>query len=385
MKSRNHKEFDNIINFIRKIYKSKSLIPLHEPKFYGNEKKYLNKCIDSTFVSSAGKFVDQFEKKFARYVGAKYAVATNSGTSALHISLLVANIKKDDEIITQPLTFVATCNAISYCGAKPIFVDVDKKTMGMSSYALKIFLEKNTKIINGKCINKKTGNTIKACMPLHTYGHPCKIDEIKKICRKYFLVLIEDAAESLGSFYKNKHTGTFGNLGVMSFNGNKIITSGGGGCIVTDNIVLAKRAKHLSMTAKKPHKWNFNHDTVGYNYRMQNLNAALLIAQLEKLKKFLYNKRILAQKYKNFFESSNYKFFIEPKNSKSNYWLNSVIFKNKNLRDKFLLETNKKKIMTRPIWTLMNKLPMFRDAQYENLVNSEWLYNRVVNIPSSVT
>ncbi|MDC0533091.1 LegC family aminotransferase [Candidatus Pelagibacter sp.] len=385
MKSRHYKEFDNIINFIRKIYKSKSLIPLHEPKFYGNEKKYLNECVDSTFVSSAGKFVDQFEKKFARYVGTKYAVATNSGTSALHISLLVANTKKDDEIITQPLTFVATCNAISYCGAKPIFVDVDKKTMGMSSYALKIFLEKNTKIINGKCINKKTGNTIRACIPMHTYGHPCKIDEIKKICRKYFLVLIEDAAESVGSFYKNKHTGTFGNLGVMSFNGNKIITSGGGGCIVTNNIVLAKRAKHLSMTAKKPHKWNFNHDTVGYNYRMQNLNAALLIAQLEKLKKFIYNKRILAQKYENFFKSANYKFFIEPKNSKSNYWLNSIIFKNKNLRDKFLLETNKKQIMTRPIWTLMNKLPMFRDAQCENLVNSEWLYNRVVNIPSSVT
>ena len=292
---------------------------------------------------------------------------------------------KDSEVITQPLTFVATCNAISYCFSKPIFIDVDRDTMGLSPSALKSFLENNTTVENKQCINKKTNKIIKACVPMHSYGHPCRINEIKEICDEYCIFLIEDAAESLGSFYKNKHTGTFGNLGIISFNGNKIITAGGGGCIVTNDEVLANKAKHLTTTAKLPHKWDFNHDRVGYNYRMPNINAALLVAQLEKLDDFIINKRNLANKYEIFFKNSNFNFFKEPKNCKSNYWLNSILFKNKIQRDEFLEESNFNSIMTRPIWTLMNKLPMFKNCQCDDLQNSNWLEERVVNIPSSVT
>jgi len=375
--------FENIINFIQETYKIKSFIPLHEPRFSGNEKKYLNECIDSTFVSSVGKFVDEFEEKIANYTGAKYAIATSNGTSALHISLLLADVDQNSEVITQPLTFVATCNAISYCGAQPIFLDVDKDTMGLSPSALKNFLENNTTVKSQQCINNKTGKVIKACMPMHTFGHPCRIDEIKEICDKYHVFLIEDAAESVGSIYKGKHTGTFGQVGVMSFNGNKIITAGGGGCIVTNDKALAKKAKHLTTTSKVPHKWNFNHDMVGYNYRMPNLNAALLVAQLENLDNFISSKRKLANVYEAFFNSTNYVFVKEPMDSKSNYWLNSILLKNKQQRDEFLDETNSSGIMTRPIWTLMNKLPMFKDAQCGDLKNSEWLEDRVANIPSS--
>ena len=375
---------DKTINFIREIYNTNDFIALHEPKFLGNEKKYLSECIDSTFVSSVGKFVDEFEKKIAKYTGVSHAVATSNGTSALHISLILAGASEDTEVITQPLTFVATCNAISYCNAKPIFIDVDRDTMGLSPSALKSFLERNTKIKNNKCINNKTNKIIKACVPMHSYGHPCKIDEIKKICEDYNIFLIEDAAESLGSFYKDKHSGTYGNLAALSFNGNKIITAGGGGCIITNDENLAKKAKHLSTTAKVYHKWNFNHDMIGYNYRMPNLNAALLIAQLEKLDEFIKNKRNLANKYETFFKDTDYSFFKEPKYSKSNYWLNCIVLKDLEQRDQFLEETNLKGIMTRPIWTLMNKLPMFKDAQYEDLKNSNWLDERVVNIPSSV-
>ena len=373
-----------VIKFIRSIYDKDKFIPLHEPRFVGNEKKYLNECIDSTFVSSVGKFVDEFEKKIAKYTGAKYAVATNNGTSAIHISLIVGGVKQDDEVITQPVNFVACCNAISYCNAKPIFIDVDKDSMGLSPSALKFFLENNTTVKNKQCINNRTHKVIKACVPMHSYGHPCRIDEIKKICDEYYIFLIEDAAESVGSLYKNKHTGTFGHLGAMSFNGNKIITAGGGGCIVTNDNFLAKKAKHLTTTAKVPHKWNFNHDMVGYNYRMPNLNASILVAQLEHLDNFISNKRNLAHKYETFFKSLEYDFFKETENSKSNYWLNSIILKDKNQRDQFLEETNSKGIMTRPIWTLMNKLPMFKDSQCDDLKNSEWLDQRVVNIPSSV-
>ena len=376
-----------IIKFIKSIYNNKKnkFISLHNPSFIGNEIKYLTQCIESTIVSSVGYFIDDFEKKIAKYTGAKYAVATNSGTSALHISLILADVDKNSEVITQPLTFVATCNAISYCNAKPIFIDVDRDTMGLSPSALRFFLEKNTIVKNRKCINIKTSKTIKVCMPMHTYGHPCKIDEIRKICDEYYIFLIEDAAESVGSLYKNRHTGTFGHLGTMSFNGNKIITAGGGGCIITNDEVLAKKAKHLTTTAKVAHKWDFNHDMTGYNYRMPNLNAALLIAQLEKLNDFIANKRNLANKYEVFFKSINYNFFKEPKDSKSNYWLNSIIFKDKKGRDQFLEETNSNGVMTRPIWKLMNKIPMFKDAQCDDLKNSHWLDHRVVNIPSSAT
>ncbi len=376
--------FEGEIEFIKSIYGYAASIPLHAPHFSGNEKKYLNECIDSTFVSSVGKFVDEFEEKIASYTGAKYAVATNNGTSALHIALLLADVERNDEVITQPLTFVATCNAINYCGAHPIFIDVDRDTMGLSPSALKVFLEKNTLIKNQQCINNKTGKVIKACVPMHTFGCPCRIDEIKDICDQYHIVLIEDAAESLGSLYKNKHTGTFGQMGVMSFNGNKIITAGGGGCIVTNNKILAKKAKHLTTTAKVPHKWNFNHDMVGYNYRMPNLNAALLVAQLENLEKFIHSKRKLARMYEEFFKSSEYFFIKEPKESRSNYWLNSIRFQSKQQRDEFLDEANSQNVMTRPIWILMNKLPMFEYAQCGDLTNSEWLEDRVVNIPSSI-
>ena len=372
------------VDFIRSLYKTDSFIPLHEPRFIGNEKKYLNECIDSTFVSSVGKFVDRFEIDVAKYTGAKYAVATSNGTSALHISLIISGVEAGDEVITQPLTFVATCNAISYCNAKPIFIDVDKDTMGMSPDALEVFLKANAIVKNHQCVNKSTGNIIKACIPMHTFGHPCRINDIQKICKKWNIALIEDSAESLGSFYNGQHTGTFGDLGVLSFNGNKIITSGGGGCILTNKEELAKKAKHITTTAKEPHKWHYTHDMVGYNYRMPNLNAALIVAQLEQLNTFLKSKRFLAKTYESFFKSIDINFVSEPENSKSNYWLNSIILEDLNKRNLFLEETNSLGIMTRPIWTLMNKLSMFKEAQCGNLTNAEWLESRGVNIPSSV-
>jgi len=376
--------FENVINFIQETYKTKSFIPLYEPRFVGNEKKYLNECVDSTFVSSVGKFVNELEEKITNYTGVKYAIATSNGTSALHISLLLADVDQNSEVITQPLTFVATCNAISYCGAQPIFIDVDKDTMGLSPPALEYFLKNNTTVKNQQCINNKTGKVIKACVPMHTFGHPCRIDEIKEICDKYYVFVIEDAAESVGSTYKDRHTGTFGQIGVISFNGNKIVTAGGGGCIVTNDKTLAKKAKHLTTTAKVPHSWNFVHDMIGYNYRMPNLNAALLVAQLESLDNFIARKRKLANTYEIFFSSINCVFVKEPMYSKSNYWLNSILLKNKQQRDEFLNETNSNGVMTRPIWRLMNELPMFKRAQCGDLTNSKWLEERVVNIPSSV-
>tara|TARA_B110000444_G_C18837844_1_gene597122 strand:+ start:245 stop:1384 length:1140 start_codon:yes stop_codon:yes gene_type:complete len=376
--------FEKEIDFIQDIYQTKDFIPLHEPRFIGNEKKYLNECIDSTFVSSVGEFVDRFEEDISKFTNAKYTVATMNGTSALHISLLISGVESGHEVITQPLSFVASCNAISYCMAKPIFVDVDKDTMGMSPLALESFLKENAIVKNQQCVNKFTGNIIKACIPMHTFGHPCRIDEIKDICDKYYISLIEDAAESIGSFYKDKHTGTYGQMGLISFNGNKIITGGGGGCIITDDEILAKKAKHLTTTAKVSHKWEYTHNMIGYNYRMPNLNAALLTSQLENLGTFLSSKRSVAMAYKEFFKDKPYGFVEEPTNCHSNYWLNAIILQDKEERDLFLYETNSKGVNTRPIWTLMNKLPMFKDAQCGNLTNSEWLEERVVNIPSSV-
>ncbi|UWY60819.1 LegC family aminotransferase [Aliarcobacter butzleri] len=374
----------NIVDFIKQTFNTNEFIPLHEPRFIGNEKKYLNDCIDSTFVSSVGKYVDTFEKEFAKTVGSKFAVATVNGTAALHISLLLADVKKDDEVITQPLTFIATCNAISYIGAKPIFIDVDLDTMGLSPKSLKNFLETNCEVIDDKCINKTTNKQIKACVPMHTFGHPCKIDEIKEICDSWNIALVEDAAESLGSYYKNKHTGTFGKIGAFSFNGNKIITSGGGGVIVTDDECLAKRAKHITTTAKIPHPYEYVHNEIGYNYRLPNINAALLVAQLEQLEKFLVSKRELAKIYDEFFSSNSIKFIKESENSKSNYWLQGVLLNDINQRNEFLEFTNKNGVMTRPIWKLMNELEMFKDCQKDDLKNAKYLEERVVNIPSSV-
>lgn len=376
--------FKQVVEFIRELYNTNDFIPLHEPKFIGNEKKYLEECIDSTFVSSVGKFVDLFEQKISEYTGAKYAVVTVNGTEALHIALLLSNIERNDEVITQPLTFIATANAISYLGAHPVFIDVDRETLGMSPEKLENFLSKNTKIRNNFCFNKISKRYIKACVPVHTFGHPVRIDEIKIICDKYKLILIEDAAESIGSLYRDKHTGTFGKLGILSFNGNKTITTGGGGMIITDDEELAKQAKHITTQAKVPHKWEYIHDMVGYNYRMPNINAALGVAQLENLNKFIKNKRELSVIYKNFFRKTGIEFFTEPKNAFSNYWLNVTILKDKNERDKFLEYTNSNGVMTRPAWRLMNKLEIFKQCQRGNLENSEWLEDRLVNIPSSV-
>jgi len=377
--------YQHIVEFIQDTYNTKEFIPLHEPRFTGNEKKYLNDCIGSTFVSSVGKYVDIFEEQFAKRVGSRYAIATVNGTSALHISLILANVSKDDEVITQPLTFIATCNAISYIGAKPVFVDVDIDTMGLSPKSLQEFLEANCEVVDNQCLNKTTNKIIRACVPMHTFGHSCKIQEIKDICDVWNIVLVEDAAESLGSYYKDKHTGTFGKLGAFSFNGNKIITSGGGGVIVTDDEALAKKAKHLTTTAKIPHKWEYVHDEIGYNYRMPNLNAALLLAQLEQLDTFLKSKRELASKYEAFFQADDEIDFVkEPKDSTSNYWLQSIIVKDSNKRDDFLDYTNKNGVMTRPIWRLMNELEMFKECQCANLDNSKYLEQRVINITSSV-
>lgn len=372
------------VKFIQNLYQTSEFIPLHEPRFNGNEKMYLNECIDSTFVSSVGKFVDRFEMEFARIVGAKYAVATVNGTAALHISLILAGVESDDEVITQPLTFIATANAIRYLGANPVFLDVDLDTMGLSPNALKRFLEQKCVVTDGKCINLSTGKTIKACVPMHTFGHPCRIDEIKALCDKWHIVLVEDAAESLGSYYKKKHTGTFGMLGAFSFNGNKIITSGGGGVIITDDETLAKRAKHITTTAKIPHKWEYVHDEIAYNYRLPNLNAALLCAQLEQLDGFLEDKRMLATEYKQFFTPLNIRFVEEPEGAQSNYWLNAILLDDMKARDEFLEYTNSNGVMTRPIWALMNKLEMFKSCQHDELLNALFLEERVVNIPSSV-
>ena len=373
-----------IVDFIHNTFNTKEFIPLHEPQFIGNEKKYLNDCIDSTFVSSVGKYVDQLEKEFAKKVGSKYAIATVNGTASLHIALLLANVKKNDEVITQPLTFIATCNAISYIGAQPIFIDVDLETMGLSPTSLEKFLNSNCKVIDGNCINKTTNKIVKACVPMHTFGHPCKIDEIKTLCDKWNIQLVEDAAESLGSYYKDKHTGTFGKLGAFSFNGNKIITSGGGGIIVTNDKELAIKAKHLTTTAKVPHPFEYVHDEIGFNYRMPNLNAALLVAQLEQLDIFVNSKRKLAHKYNEFFNSyDNIDFINEPEYAKSNYWLQSIIVKDIQYRNDFLEFTNKNGIMTRPIWKLMNELDMFKNAQSTNLDNAKYLEERVINISSS--
>ena len=371
------------VEFIRSIFNTEEFISLHEPKFFGNEKKYVNDCIDSTFVSSVGKYVDRFEEMMAEYTGAKYAVATVNGTSALHMALHLAGVGQNDEVITQALTFVATCNAISYCGAMPVFIDVDKETMGLSPDSLRKFLEENAVIESGACVNKTSGKIIKACVPMHTFGHPCRIKEIKEVCEEFKISLVEDAAESLGSFYDGKHTGTFGKLSAFSFNGNKIVTAGGGGCIVTDNKELAVLAKHLTTTAKLPHKWEYTHDMVGYNYRMPNLNAALVVAQLESLDAILKSKRGLADKYASFFSSEKVSFVKEPQGAKSNYWLNALIFSEEKEKNLFLEITNDNEVMTRPIWALMNKLEMFKNSQCGDLTNSNWLEKRVINIPSS--
>ena len=372
------------IAFIKNLFSDRAdLIPLHEPYFGGKEKIYLNECIESTFVSSVGPFVNQFEQQLAKYCGAKNAVAVVNGTAALHIGLEVLGVGNNDEVITQSLTFVATANAISYCGAKPVFIDVEKGSMGMSPSALRLFLETNGEKRENECYNKKTGNKISACLPMHTYGFAADIDQICEIARQWNIPVIEDAAEAIGSSFKEKSLGTFGDIGVFSFNGNKIITAGGGGALITNNTEYAERAKHLTTTAKTYHQYEFLHDQIGYNYRMPNLNAALLCAQLEGIEEILSNKRRLAEEYKNYFDSIGVPFRWESPNSIANFWLMCIETETKLDRDSFLKESNKQGIMTRPTWQLMHKLPMYKECIKDNQINAQYLAERIINLPSS--
>jgi perosamine synthetase len=376
---------DNIIDFIKSQFPNQNFIPLHVPVFKGNEKKYLNDTIESTYVSSVGKYVTQFEEMMCKITGASYAVAIVNGTNALHMSLLLSDVQKEDEVILQPLTFIATSNAISYIGASQVFVDIDKDTLGMSPSSLKFFLEQHADLrADGFSYNKITGKRIKACVPMHTFGFPCRVDEIAEICEQYNIVLIEDAAESIGSYFKGKHTGVFGKIGTFSFNGNKTVTCGGGGALITNDEAIAKKAKHLTTQAKVPHEWAFIHDAVGYNYRMPNLNAALACAQLEQLDLFLENKRNLAQAYSSFFKTIGVPFFDEIDLAKANYWLNAILLSDIIERDDFLKQANQKGVMSRPSWELMHRLPMFSTSLKTDLSVSEWISDRLVNIPSSV-
>lgn len=378
-------DYSRTIAFIKELYGNQDFTPLSVPQFLGNEKKYLEECIDTTFVSSVGKFVDRFEEEMARYTGAKKAVVCVSGTNALHMSLVLAGVEREDEVLTQALTFIATCNALSYIGAHPVFVDVDKETMGLSPAAVKDWLAKNGEIREGQCYNKNTGRRVKACVPMHTFGHPVRIDELLAICEEYHIELVEDAAESIGSRYKGKHTGTFGKVGAISFNGNKTITTGGGGMMLFNDEALAAHAKHITTQAKIPHRWEFRHDEIGYNYRMPNINAALGCAQLENLDKYVASKRKVAAEYIEFFKHvDGVDFFVEPENAFSNYWLSAVVLADKKAQLDFLQQSNDNKVMTRPIWELMNRLPMFENCENDGLKNTIWFADRVVNIPSSV-
>lgn len=376
--------FNKFVDFVHELYDTKEFIPLHEPRFFGNEKKYLEDCIDSTFVSSVGKYVDKFELDLAQFTGAKRAVAVVNGTSALHTALVISGVLAGDEVITQPLTFVATCNAISYTGAKPVFVDVSMETLGLSPDSLQYFLENHTEQIKGECVNKQTGKIVRACVPMHSFGFPCEIDRIVELCKTRNIKVIEDAAESLGSYTKDTHTGLKGDIGVLSFNGNKTITSGGGGAIICNNDEIADKAKHITTTAKVPHRWKFEHDQVAFNYRMPNINAALACAQLESLPQILKSKRLLAEQYIRFFsDNSEVKFIEERKGTTTNYWLNTVLLEDINARDNFLTQTNDKGVMTRPSWELMSDLEIYSDCFSLETPLARELSQRLVNIPSS--
>ena len=378
--------FEKFLSFVRDIYGTKDFIPLHEPVFIGKEKKYLIETIDSTFVSSVGKFTDELEFRTTEYTGIKYAVITVNGTAALHIALKLSGVVPDTEVITQSLSFVATCNAITYCGASPLFLDVDRDTMGLSPENLQEFLESHCERRNdGFCWNKSTNKIVKACVPMHTYGFPLRIGKISRLCEKYNIALIEDSAESLGSFWSlNHHTGSLGQFAIFSFNGNKIVTAGGGGIIMTKDESLAKRAKHITTTAKVSHPWEFYHDEVGYNYRLPSLNAALGVAQMESLPFFVEKKRQLAQAYQEWGLQQGFRFVKEKENTRANYWLNVLLAENLKERDAVLDYTNNHAVMTRPAWVPMHKLPMFGYAYRDELTNTQWLADRIVNVPSGI-
>ena len=375
-------DFSKITDYIKSLYPEMNPVLLHCPQFLGNEKKYLNECIDTKFVSYVSHFVTDMEEQIKKLTGAKCAVAMVSGTEALHMAMVAAGVKPGDEVVTQPLTFAATSAVIVNCGSIPVFIDVDRDTMGMSPVSLKQFLENNTKQENGKCVNKNSGRIISACIPMHTFGHPCRIDEIRTICDEHNIMLIEDSAESVGSFYKNKHTGTFGKVGILSFNGNKTLTTGGGGMLITDDEELATRAKYLSTTAKEPAKWGYYHKEAGWNLRMPGVNAAIGAAQLEYFDKTIKNKSAPAVMYKKFFAESEIPFVTETENSRANYWLNAIFLKDRSEREEFLEFTNSNGVQNRPIWTLMYKMPPYEHCESTAMQNPERLKAYHLDIPS---
>lgn len=375
--------YSQLIEFVKSLY-LKEGIPLHEPSFTGNEKNYVVDCINSTFVSSVGEYVKKVETSFSSYLSSKYAVALVNGTCALHLALTSEGVQHGDEVITQAFSFIATANAIAYTGAQPLFIDIEMSNLGLSSDALSKFLSENAYLdSDGNCINKKSNRRIKACIPMHTFGMPADINSLADICELWNIVLIEDAAEAVGSKVDNKFCGTFGKMGVFSFNGNKIITAGGGGLIVTNDEEKYLQLKHLSTQAKLAHPWEFDHDSIAFNYRMPNLNAALLLAQFEQLEKFIGAKRKLAKQYEAFFEGTNIAFVKEPVNSKSNYWINAIILSNKTERDSLLRMAHKSKVFMRPAWKLLADLPMYATCYNDGLENSRYLAERIVNLPSS--
>ncbi|EHE6680890.1 aminotransferase LegC [Campylobacter jejuni] len=376
--------FEKEISFIKSLF-NKENIALHEPCFIGNEKKYLLECIDSGFVSSVGEFVTRFEEALKEKTKARFVIATNTGTAALHIALLANGIDENCEVITQSISFVATANAIAYTGAKPVFLDIDENTLSLSPKALEHFLENQTYQKDNLSYNKTTHKPIKACVIMHTFGLSAHIKAIKELCEKYHILLIEDAAEALGSTYENKALGTFGKCGILSFNGNKIITGGCGGAILSDDENLAKLARHLSTTAKISHPYEYDHDRIAYNYRLCNINAAILLAGLENLELFLENKRELAKIYKDFFKNHDKcKFIDEKSNEKSNFWFNTLLFKDENLRNIFLEECLKNNIFVRPVWKSLPSLKAFQNCQSNELINTKKLEKRLINLPSSV-
>lgn len=374
---------DSLIEYIRDLYDTKEFIPLHAPTFIGNEREYVNNTIETTFVSSVGKYVDEFERKIEAYTGCPRAVATVNGTAALHAALYLSGVRHGDLVITQALTFVATCNAIYHLGAEPVFIDISPESLGLCPKAMSEWLDENARHTENGAVHKKTGKAIRAVVPMHTFGHPVDLDNLLLVCEQWGITLVEDAAESLGSFYKGKHTGTIGRYGCLSFNGNKIITTGGGGMILCRSEEDGKRTKHVTTTAKKPHPFEFFHDEPGFNYRMPNINAALGCGQIENLGLFLAQKRMLAEKYQAFFAGSEFKFFVEPEYATSNYWLNAVVCENKESRDTLLKEMNDAGVMVRPVWKLMHHLPMYQNYLRDDLKVSELIEERLINIPST--
>ena len=376
--------FEGFVALVRELFSTDDFVPLHEPRFRGKEKTYLEQAIDSTYVSSVGPFVDRFEKEFADYVGTKHAVSVVNGTAALHVSLLVSGVKAGDEVITQPLSFVATCNAISYCGAHPVFVDVERETLGLSPDKLSDWLANNTEDVGGERFNKTTNRRVAACVPMHTFGFVGELEQLRDVCSAYNIVLVEDAAEAVGSFRDGVHSGNHGSVAAFSFNGNKIITTGGGGMVVTNDDDIALRAKHITTTAKVPHAWEYEHDQIAFNYRMPNLNAALGCAQLEQIGDYLQRKQSLHKRYATGCSEAGLHLIDPPAGAQANYWLNAVLLDDKQQRDDFLAYTNSQGIMTRPVWRLLHTLPMYQDSQTGPLPNAQWLAERIVNIPSSV-